>query len=85
MNQDVSDTELEDARHEMSYCFGQIKNLEPWARGICEDKSNDEVFSYKLMDNREIDQWDAQFRKLLLRTIQAQVKYIELLERRIGK
>jgi hypothetical protein len=37
------------------------------------------------MDNREIDQWDAQFRKLLLRTIQAQVKYIELLERRIGK
>jgi hypothetical protein len=38
-----------------------------------------------LLNNKEIDQWDAQFRGLLLKTIQAQVKYIDLLEKRIGK
>jgi hypothetical protein len=37
------------------------------------------------MNNSEIDQWDIQFRGILLKTIQALAKYIELLERKIGK
>jgi hypothetical protein len=73
MRQDVSDDELNNARQEMVFCFGQIKELESWAREIREGRSIDHTFIKKLINNREIDQWDAQFRGLLLRTIQAQV------------
>jgi hypothetical protein len=43
----------------------------------------DKTFINKLLNNREIDLWDAQFRGLLLKTIQAQAKYIKLLERKM--
>ena len=85
MSSDVLDKELDNARQEMMLCFGQIKNLEPWARQISEGRSMDDASIDKLLNNNEIDLWDEQFRTLLLRTIQAQIKYIELLERRIGK
>jgi hypothetical protein len=67
----------------MVFCFGQIKDLEPWARD--NRRSIDDAFIKRLMNNSEIDQWDIQFRGILLKTIQAQAKYIELLERKIGK
>lgn len=85
MSRDVLDEELDNARHEMVFCFAQIKDLEPWAQQISEGGSLDKTFINKLLNSREIDLWDAQFRGLLLRTIQAQIKYIKLLERRIGK
>jgi hypothetical protein len=85
MSRDVLDEELDNARHEMVFCFAQIKDLEPWAQQISEGGSLDKTFINKLLNNREIDLWDAQFRGLLLKTIQAQIKYIKLLERRIGK
>ncbi len=85
MSRDVLDEELDNARHEMVFCFAQIKDLEPWAQQISEGGSLDNTFINKLLNNREIDLWDAQFRGLLLKTIQAQIKYIKLLERRIGK
>jgi hypothetical protein len=83
--QNASDEELDDARHEMMFCFGQIKELEPWARQITEGRSMNDTLINRLLNNREIDQCDAQFRGLLLKTIQAQVKCIDLLEKRIGK
>jgi hypothetical protein len=83
--QNVSDEELDNARHEMIFCFGQIRELEPWARQITEGRPMNDTLINGLLNNKEIDQWDAQFRGLLLKTIQAQVKYIDLLEKRIGK
>ena len=38
--------------------------------------------SLRLNQTNEIDQWDIQFRGILLKTIQVQAKYIELLERK---
>jgi hypothetical protein len=82
MNRDASDEELNNARQETE---SQIKDLEPWARQITEGRSIDDAFIKRLMNNSEIDQWDIQFKGILLKTIQAQAKYIELLERKIGK
>ena len=59
----------------MVFCFGQIKDLEPWAQQITEGRSIDDAFIERLMNNSEIDQWDIQFRGILLKTIQAQAKY----------
>jgi hypothetical protein len=85
MSRDVLDDELENAKHDMVFCFAQIKDLEPWAQQISEGGSLDKTFINKLLNNKEIDLWDSQFRGLLLKTIHAQAKYIRLLERRIGK
>jgi hypothetical protein len=61
----------------------QKKDLEPWARQITEGRAIDDAFIKRLMNNSEVDQWDIQFRGILLKTIQAQAKYIELLERKV--
>ena len=55
MNRDASDEELDNARQEMVFCFGQIKDLEPWARQITEGRSIDDAFIERLMNNSEID------------------------------
>jgi hypothetical protein len=41
MSRDVLDEELDNARHEMVFCFAQIKDLEPWAQQISEGGSLD--------------------------------------------
>lgn len=45
----------------------------------------DERFVNKVLNKIDIDRWSAQSRRLLLTTIEAQAKYIKLLERRIEK
>jgi hypothetical protein len=85
MSQDVSDAELDNARHEVELCFGQIRELEPWAHQISEGRSENETLVNKLLNKIQTDQFDAQLSGLMLKTIGAQIKYIKLLERRIGK
>ncbi len=50
-----------------------------------EGRSTDETFVNKVLNKIETDRWSAQFQRLLLKTIEAQAKYIKLLERRIEK
>ena len=85
MSQSISDAELDNARHEVEFCFGQIRELEPWARQITEERSDNETLVDKLSNKIKTDQFDAQLSGLMLKTIGAQIKYIKLLERRIGK
>jgi hypothetical protein len=59
--------------------------LEPWAKQITEERSGDETLVDKLLNKMQTDQWDTQFKGLLIKIIGAQVKYIKLLERRIEK
>ena len=85
MNSDVSDEELDNARHEVEFCYRQLPELEPWARQISEKRVGAEDTVNKLLNKMESDQWNEQFRALMLKTMGAQAKYIKLLERRIGK
>jgi hypothetical protein len=50
-----------------------------------EGRSMDETFVNKVLNKIETDRWSVQFQRLLLKTIEAQAKYIKLLERRIEK
>ena len=56
-----------------------------WVRQTREGRSTDETFVNKFLTKIETDRWSAQFQRLLLKTIEAQAKYIKLLERRIDK
>jgi hypothetical protein len=85
MTQNVSDEELDNARHEMEFCFNQIKDLEPQALQLSKGRLEAETVVQQLLNKVLTDQWNEQFKELMLKTIGAQVKYIKLLERRIGK
>jgi hypothetical protein len=85
MSQGVSDTELDNAKHEVEFCLGQIEELEPLAHQIDEGRSRNETLVDKLQNKIKTDQFDAQLSGLMIKTIGAQIKYIKLLERRIGR
>jgi hypothetical protein len=56
-----------------------------WVRQTLEGRSVDETFVNKVLNKIETDRGPAQSQRLLLKTIEAQAKYIKLLERRIEK
>ena len=56
-----------------------------WVRQTHEGRSMDETFVNKVLNKIGTDRWSAQSQRLLLKTIEAQAKYIKLLERRIEK
>lgn len=56
-----------------------------WVRQTREGRSMDETFVNKVLNKIETDRESAQSQRLLLKTIEAQAKYIRLLERRIEK
>jgi hypothetical protein len=56
-----------------------------WVRQRCRGRSMDEIFVNKVLNKIDIDRWSAQSQRLLLTTIEAQAKYIKLLERRIER
>jgi hypothetical protein len=56
-----------------------------WVRQTREGRSMDETFVNKVLNKIETDRGSAQSQRLLLKTIEAQAKYIKLLERRIEK
>ena len=47
-----------------------------WVRQTREGRSMDETFVNKVLNKIENDRWSAQFQRLLLKTIEAQAKYI---------
>jgi hypothetical protein len=55
-----------------------------WMRQTCEGRSMDETFVNKVLNMIDTARWSAS-QRLLLKTIEAQAKYIKLLERRIEK
>ena len=56
-----------------------------FVRQTREGKSMDETFVNKVLNKIDTDRWSSQSQRLLLKTIEAQAKYIKLLERRIEK
>jgi hypothetical protein len=56
-----------------------------WVRETREGRSMDEIFVNKVLNKIDTDRWSGQSQRLLLTTIEAQAKYIKLLERRIEK
>jgi hypothetical protein len=56
-----------------------------WVRQTSDGRSMDEIFVNKVLNKIDTDRWSAQPQRLLLTTIEAQAKYIKLLERRIEK
>ena len=84
MNEDVSDEELDKARHEIEFLMKQFPELEAWSRQIKERSGEENVVNVAL-DEIETDRWIKQYGDVLFKVIVAQSKYIKLLERRIGK
>ena len=56
-----------------------------WVRQTREGRSMDETFVNKVLNKIKTDRGSAQFQRLLLKKIEAQAKYIKLLEIRIEK
>jgi hypothetical protein len=85
MSQNVSDEELDNARQEVEFWIRQIPELEPWARQIKERRSSDGSYVSILLNEIETDRWNEQYMHVLFKIVEAQNKYIKLLEKRIGK
>jgi hypothetical protein len=84
MNEDVSDEELDKARHEVEFLMKQFPELETWSRQI-KERSNEENVVNVALDQMETDRWIKQYGDVLFKVIVAQSKYIKLLERRVGE
>jgi hypothetical protein len=84
MNEDVSDEELDKARHEVEFLMKQFPELETWSRQI-KERSNEENVVNVALDQIETDRWIKQYGDVLFKVIVGQSKYIKLLERRVGK
>jgi hypothetical protein len=78
MNQDVSDDELDKARHEVEFLMTQFPELEDWSHQIKKRSTEENVVNVGL-DQIETDRLIKQYGDV------AQSKYIKLLERRIGE
>jgi hypothetical protein len=85
MSKNVSDAELDIARHEVESCVKQVLQLVPSASQIMQEASKDEIVIEELLHRRETDRWTEQYTTVFFKIIVAQKKYINLLERRIGK
>jgi hypothetical protein len=84
MNEDVSDEELDKARHEVEFLMKQFPELETWSRQI-KERSNEENVVNVALDQIETDRWIKQYGDVLFKVIVGQSKYIKLVERRVGK
>jgi hypothetical protein len=84
MNEDVSDEQLDKARHEVEFLMTQFPELEAWSRKI-KERSSDENAVNVALDQMETDRLIKQYGDVLFKVIVAQSKYIKLLERRIGE
>jgi hypothetical protein len=84
MNQDVSDDELDKARHEVEFLMTQFPELEDWSHQIKKRSTEENVVNVGL-DQIETDRLIKQYGDVLFKVIVAQSKYIKLLERRIGE
>ena len=84
MNQDVSDEQLDKARHDVEFLMTQFPELEAWSRKIKERSSEENVIDVDL-DQMETDRLIKQYGDVLFKVIVAQSKYIKLLERRTGE
>jgi|GEM_PF-719938 hypothetical protein len=86
--QSESNAALDNARHEVEFCYKQLTELEPYAKALSDNKPR-EITKDNLIQNAlstiESSNFDKQFRDVLIKTMMAQVKYIKLLEERIGK
>ena len=82
MNQDVSEEELDNARHQVEFLMKQFPELETWSRQIKERSSDENVVNVAL-NEMETDRWIKQYGDVLFKVIVAQSKYIKLLERSI--
>ena len=78
MNQDVSDEELDKARHEVEFLMTQFPELEDWSHQIKKRSSDENVVNVDL-NQIETDRWIKQYGDVLFKVIVAQSKYIELL------
>jgi len=85
MSKNVSDEEIDNARHEIDSCVKQVLQLVPSAFQIMQEASKDETVIEELLYRRETDRWTEQYTTVFFKIIVAQKKYINLLERRIGK
>jgi len=85
MSKNVSDAELDIARHDVESCVKQVLQLVPSASLIMQEASKDEIVIEELLHRRETDRWTEQYTTVFFKIIVAQKKYINLLERRIGK
>jgi hypothetical protein len=84
MNEDVSDEQLDKARHEVEFLMKQFPELETWSRQI-KERSNEENVVNVALDQMETDRWIKQYGDVLFKVIVAQSKYIKFLERRVGE
>jgi hypothetical protein len=78
MDQDVSDEDLNKARHEVEFLMTQFPELEDWSHQIKKRSTEENVVNVGL-DQIETDRLIKQYGDV------AQSKYIKLLERRIGE
>jgi hypothetical protein len=85
MSTEVSNEELENARHQMEFCFDRFIELEPLLRQIVEARTESKTLFDLYRNKVQTEQFSGPFDQILVMTIVAQYRYIKLLEKRIGK
>lgn len=83
-----SDPALDNARHEVEFCFKQLQETEPYAKALASrkllDTSKDNLVQNMLYIAEKAD-WDNILGDLMTQIVYAQANYIRHLEERIGK
>ena len=85
MSREVSNEELDNARHQMEFCFDRFIELEPLLLQIVEARTESQTLFDLYRNKVQTEQFSAPFDQILVMTIVAQYRYIKLLEKRIGK
>ena len=85
MSMEVSNEELENARHQMDFCFHRFIELEPLLRQIVEARTESKTLFDLYRNKVQTEQFSGPFDQILVMTIVFQYRYIKLLEKRIGK
>ena len=85
MSSIVSNEELDNARHEIEFCFDQFLELEPLMHQIIEVRTESKTLFDLYKNKVETEQSNGRLEQIMMMTILAQYRYIKLLEKSIGK
>lgn len=85
MSREVSNEELDNARHEIEFCFDQFLELEPLMRQIVEVRTESKTLFDLYRNMVQTEQSGGRLEQIMMMTILSQYRYIKLLEKRIGK
>ena len=81
MSREVSNEELDNARHQMEFCFDRFIELEPLLRQIVEARTESKTLFDLYRNKVQTEQFSGPFDQILVMTIVAQVQIHKIIRK----